>query len=376
MINSSVCITKYKGFDVAWLDVESKMQLLSVSDPDNDIVGSIYVGVVKHVMKNLNACFVEFLPDTLGFLSFNDADKNIRIVEGGLIPVQIVKEASKNKEAVLTMNLSLNGRYSIVENSNEGLCISKKITGDDRERIRTCVNCDNKYSIIVRTNFKNSFDFDALNSEINSLSQQLGTILDIWPKRAKYSCLYNAEPEYVRFIKGLPEASYERIITDDTAIYNSLSAYRPVLYDDEYSFIKLYSLQTKIEELLSKQIWLKGGGNIVIEYTEAMTVIDVNSAKNVSKKDRETLILKTNTEAALEIARQIRLRNISGIIVIDFINMSLKDNENELIKILKNELLKDNVRCDFVEFTKLGLMHIVRRKIKAPVYEILNSSQN
>lgn len=369
MINSSVCITKYRGLDIAWLDTDSKMQLLSVSDESKDIVGDIYVGVVKHVMKNLNACFVEFLEDKLGFLSFNDVYDDFRIVEGQNVVVQVVKEASKNKEAVLTMKFGLAGNYCIVEKSNTGLSISRKITGDKRGYIRESLSYNSHYSVIVRTNAELLEDLTILENEIKSLSEMLSEIEANASTRTKYTRVYKALPEYVRFIKGLDKRLYQRVITDNEEMFANLKDIDAVFYNDDYSFAKLHSLETKLNEILGKCIWLKGGGNIFIEYTEAMTVIDVNSAKNVSNKDREAVILKTNIEAAMEIARQIRLRNISGIIVIDFINMKETENINILIDTVKKSIKEDTVRCDFVEYTKLGLVHLVRRKIKPPVYE-------
>ena len=377
MISSEVCITEYNGLNIAWLERDSKIQLLSVTKPEDDIVYNIYVGVVKHVMANLNACFVEFIEGRLGFLSFNDVPAGVRIVEGALVTVQVVKEASKNKEAVLTMNLSLSGNYCVVDKSNTGLCISSKITGADKEKIRNEIHYDGEYGVIVRTNTKELDDYNLLYDEISVLTEKLKMIESNAATRTKWSVVYDAEPEYIRFIKGLTKGSYDRISTDipfvyDLIIKNISSDCDVALYKEDYSFAKLHSLETKLEEIMSKQIWLRSGGNIVIEYTEALTVVDVNSAKNVSKKDRETLILKTNIEACKEIARQLRLRNVSGIIVVDFINMKSEESLNELISTLKNELKSDSVRCEFVEFTKLGLAHIVRKKIKPPVYEIMS----
>ena len=128
MIRSTICITEYNNKIITWLDTDSKMEALSVTDPDKDINKNIYVGIVKHVVKNINACFVEFQPGKLGFLSFNDIRAGIKIVEGSNICVQVIKEASKNKEAVLTTKLSISGMYSVVEYSDNGI-IQLSITG-------------------------------------------------------------------------------------------------------------------------------------------------------------------------------------------------------------------------------------------------------
>lgn len=372
MIKSSVCITQLNNKVISWLDVNSKMEMLSVSDCVSDIIGNIYVGKVKHVLKNLDACFVEFCPDTLGFLSYNDVLPDTRIVEGADIAVQIIKEASKNKEAVLSMKLSIAGAYSVVEIGDGSLSISKKITGDKRSELKAVFEGKKfENNVIVRTNACNLEDVSALENEIDYLNGQLSDIRKKAITRTPKSLIYKAEPEYVRFLKGIPEEMYERVITDREDIAADISMYSPVIYNDTYPFTKLYSLETKLDEVLSRQVWLKSGGNIVIDYTEAMCVIDVNSAKNIAKKDREVNVLKTNIEAAEEIMRQLRLRNISGMILVDFINMADEENQKKLVTCIKENTAKDNTRCDFVDFTKLGLAEIVRRKMKPPVYEML-----
>lgn len=371
MITSSVCITRYDNKIVSWLDVNSKMEQLAITDTQTDIVNNIYIGKIKHIVKNINACFVEFQKGVLGFLSINDILPEYTIKEGVDIPVQVVKEASKNKEAVLTTRLSLSGIYSIVEYGSSNISVSKKITGDKRQSLKSIFESP-KYGVIIRTNSNFATNISDISDEVDNLTLCMDDIIDKSHTREQFSLLYQSDPQYLRFIKGLPVNSYERIITDMEDIYQSLVSLGATLYTDDYSFSKLYSLETKIEELLSKRIWLKSGSNIIIDYTEAMTVIDVNSAKNLSKKEQEENILNLNKEAAFEISRQLRLRNISGIIIIDFINMHKEENIQELIKYIKDQFLKDNVRCEYVDITKLGLIEVVRKKIKPPIYEILN----
>ena len=143
------------------------------------------------------------------------------------------------------------------------------------------------------------------------------------------------------------------------------------LYDDkEISLLRAYSVETRIEKALAKNVWLKNGGYLVIEPTEALTVIDVNTGKFDGKeKDREETFLKINLEAAKEIARQLRLRNISGIILVDFINMKSSDSRKVLISELERQLYKDRIQTRFVDFTGLGLAEITRQKKKKPIYE-------
>lgn len=348
------------------------MEMLSVTNPDTDIVGNIYVGKVKHIVKNINSAFIEYLPDTLGFLSFNDLLPEITLREGDDVLVQVVKEASKNKDAVLTMRLSLQGEYVIVEQGTSGINISRKITGDKRGVLKELINDNTKeFGLIIRTSAGSLEDYSVLTEEICVLSDKLKSVTASSQTRTSKTLVYESEPEYIRFIKGINKSKYDRIITDLPDVYEKLSHLNCQLYTDDYSLCKLYSLETKINEILGRNVWLKSGANIVIDTVEAMTVIDINSAKNLSNKDRESNILSLNTEATKEICRQIRLRNISGIIIIDYINMHNAQNEETLIDVLKQELLKDSVRADFIDFTKLGLAEIVRKKIKPPIYEIL-----
>jgi len=369
LIRSGVCITEFMGKTVAWLDVDGKMQQLSVTDDDKSIVGNIYVGRVKNVVKNLNACFVEF-NDMKGFLPMSETYGTKNIHEGDHIAVQVVKDASRNKEASLSMKLCLTGRYCIMEYSDPIISISRKITGETRNTLKDGLKGISEYSIIIRTSGADPDSIEELKKEIGDKEALMNKILSRSKTSTAGTLLYASEPEYERFILGLNEP-FERVITDIPSICDKLKAYGALLYTDEYPLSKLYSLETKIGELLNRQIWLKSGGSLIIQHTEAMTVIDVNTAKSTSKKDRQEYICDINAEAATEIARQLRLRNISGIVIIDFINMTGKEHIKKLTEVLKKEIRKDK-NCEFVDITKLGLAEIIRKKTTKPVYELFN----
>ena len=136
---------------------------------------------------------------------------------------------------------------------------------------------------------------------------------------------------------------------------------------------KLFSLETELSHILSKKVWLKSGGFLIIEPTEAMVVIDVNTGKSIGKKDRDKHILKINLEAAIEITRQIRLRNLSGIIMIDFINMQDKTNKEQIAKVIERQLSQDKVPGYLVDITKLDIFELTRKKIRKPIHEILGN---
>ncbi|MCR5799511.1 MAG: ribonuclease E/G [Lachnospiraceae bacterium] len=366
MIRSGVCITEFMGKTVAWLDVDGKMQQLSVTDDDSGLVGNIYVGKVKNIVKNLGACFVEF-GDMTGFLPMSETYGTEKIHEGDCIAVQVVKDASRNKDASLTMKLCLTGKYCIMEYSDPIVSISRKITGEMRNTLKDRLKGISGYSVIIRTSCADPDSIEELIKEIGDKETLMDDILSRSKTRTAGTLLYESEPEYERFILGLNEP-FERLITDIPSVCDRLGAYGALLYTDEYPLSKLYSLETKIGELLSRQIWLKSGGSLIIQYTEAMTVIDVNTAKSASKKDKQEYIFDINAEAAAEIARQLRLRNISGIIIVDFINMTGKEYIKRLIEVMKKEIRKDK-NCEFVDITKLGLAEIIRKKTTKPVYE-------
>jgi ribonuclease G len=169
--------------------------------------------------------------------------------------------------------------------------------------------------------------------------------------------------------------AYEEIVTDNLEVYtllNSLSLMKPIrLYQDDFlSLSRLYSIDTHLQECLSKRVWLPCGGYLVIEPTEAMVVIDVNSGKTESRgKNPENFYLKVNLEAARETARQLRLRNYSGMIMVDFINMESKENNGKLLKALDSYLMEDKIRTRLVDMTALGIVEITRKKVNKPLSE-------
>lgn len=152
---------------------------------------------------------------------------------------------------------------------------------------------------------------------------------------------------------------------------------KPVrIYEDEYSLLKLYSLKTKINELLGKNVWLKSGAYLVIEPTEALTVIDVNTGKFIKKaSDTDETFFQVNAEAAKECARQLRLRNISGMVMIDFINMKSAEKREALLQLLRAETIKDEVQTDVIDYTALGLVEVTRKRVGRPLREVLRKEE-
>ncbi|MCI5602118.1 MAG: ribonuclease E/G [Clostridiales bacterium] len=353
-----------------------------------DSIGNIYVGKVKDVVKNINAAFVEYKKGCIGYLSLEE-NKHIiflnkkntdKVCEGDDIIVQISKAAVKTKFPVLTSNISLTGRNVVVNIGKSGIGFSGKIKNtvfkshihDELDDILD--NSNEKFGIVIRTNAENAKD-DDIKNELNELLSEWENIKEIAMMRKCYTLLKSEEAPYIKMIKNLYVNETDEIITDNEEIYQKLmdnfnGKYNIRLYDDTLlPLYKLYSIEKVIEEICSKKVWLKSGAYLVIEPTEAMTVIDVNTGKCTKGKKLSETIVNVNVEAAKEIAYQMRLRNMSGIVMVDFINMENKEFQDKLLEYLTKLVHKDRIKTNVVDITKLNIVEITRKKVERPVYE-------
>lgn len=390
MTNANIVITEYKNRICALCFKQNHLEELHV-DTQESLLNSIYIAKVKNISKNINAAFVELFDGQMAFLPLDDvmggsfiASADGKLREGDEIPVQVIKEAVKSKDPVVTTKLSISGAYSVVslDKRKGGLQFSKKLTQEKKNAINDAfIKSDamnqltDAYAVVIRTGAGELEDYSILGKELDTLISQMNEIILRAKTRTCFSCIYQGIPSYIEYLHHISDMGYEEVVTDIPQVYEALQTnYQGTLslrfYEDTFPLKKLYSIESKMDDLFSKQVFLKSGGTIVIEYTEAMTVIDVNTGKCIAKKDKDTLNYQINLEAAEEIARQLRLRNISGIIIVDFINMENQDNEQKLLTELKRLLKQDSVLCNFVDITQLGLVEITRKKIKRPIYEI------
>ena len=387
MIQSNVVITEYKNRICTILFQDNVMQEIHV-EADESILSAIFMAKVKNISKNINAAFVELFDGQMAFLPLEDVkdcsflpSTDGRLREGDEIPVQVIKEAVKTKDPVVTTKLSVNGAYAVVslDKKKSGFRFSRKLSADKKHELIDAlsgIELPADYAYVVRTGAGELTDFSVLFKELHYLISQMDEILLRAKTRTCFSCIYQGVPSYIDFLHHISNIDYEEIVTDIPNVYEALQVHYKGnksirLYQDTFPLKKLYSIETKMEELFSEKIYLKSGGTIFIEYTEAMTVIDVNTGKCISKKDKDTLNYQINLEAADMIARQLRLRNISGIIIVDFINMESEEYKAKLIQELKKLLKKDSVSCNYVDNTGLGLVEITRKKVQKPIYEIL-----
>ena len=386
-MNTKFVITEYKEKIMAAVYEDDKLMEFIFSEPDAVAVGSIYIGHIRDISKNINAAFVDIGNGRIGYLPITK-DSSYHAEQD--ILVQVVKEAVKTKDMVLTTDISISGKYIALSEKRPGIGISKKITSDEKREklkntIETLIEGSSSYGdmlkslgIIVRTNAAEA-ETAELESEINELAAAFEVIVKKSTTRTCYSQVYAPVKEYIARIRDC-RGNIEKIITDIPEIYDELNAYfaedediSPLisLYSDEnLPLIKLYSIESVIKTAFNRTVWLKSGGYLVIEPTEALTVIDVNTGKNTKGRNKEKVFLETNLEAIAESARQLRLRNLSGIIFIDLINLKFDSDRKKMISVLKEELKKDKVQSTFIDLTPLGLAEITREKVKRSISEI------
>lgn len=392
MTHTNAVITEYKNKICTMLFCDNQLEELHV-DPQNSLLSHIYIAKVKNINKNINAAFVELFHGQMAFLPLEDVEgssfipaSDDRLREGDELPVQVVKEGVKTKDPVVTTGLSLTGAYCVVtlDQRMGGIQYSKKLPSERKQELKRFLQesmaetqlADLGCAAVIRTGAGKLTDYTVVQKELQNLLEKMKDILLKAKTRTCYSCIYESVPSYIEYLHHNVSFKYEEIVTDIPAVYDALQIYykggKTVrFYQDTFPLGKLYSVATKMDELLSKKIYLKSGGTLIMEYTEAMTVIDVNTGKCIAKKDKDTLNYKINLEAAEVIARQLRLRNVSGIIIVDFINMEKEEYKNELVRELKKLLKTDPVPCSYVDMTVLGLVEITRKKIQKPIYEML-----
>lgn len=390
-LNSKLLITRYRnGILTALLEEGKAIEIDYEKEAEEEILGNIYIGRVQNVVKNMNAAFIAYQKNKIGYFSFQENTKpiflnkknNPAVCEGDLLLVQISTENIKTKAPVLTSKLSIPGKYCVLTVGNTSLSISGKIRdGSWRKNIieKAQSYCTDLYGFIIRTNAYQA-SIEEIQQELSYLSSRMEAILRESPFRNSCTLIYQTPPAYLANIRDVYTENLEKIITDQPDLYETMKDYLKNWNSDEYeklelykdpllSLSALYSLEIQIERALKEKVWLKSGGYLVIQPTEALVVIDVNTGKFTGKKTQEEAIFYINLEAAEEIAKQLRLRNLSGIIIVDFINMESKDYQKQLLEVLNSRIRRDPVKTVLIGMTKLNLVEMTRKKIKKPFYE-------
>lgn len=385
MNNSKLVVSKYKNYKAGFLFKDNHIEELFLDSSNAFNVGDIYVGRVSNVKDDIKACFIEFCEKQIGFLPFEEINKDMlinrpfdgRLKQGDTVCVQITKEPLKTKGASLSMNLSIPGKYSIIVTDDKKIHISSKINKiKAKDLLDKLSGLSFDYGFIVRTNADLN-DFDLIVSEVKAGSSILSGVIDKMKTIKLYSRLYSGKTSLYERINSLDKSKYEEIITDDEEIYEELKTLDNVrFYNDSFPLKALFSFDKAYLTATSKKINLKNGAFLIIEPTEALTVIDVNSGKFDKKLSKDDYIKSVNEEACIEIAKQLRLRNLSGIILVDFINIEREEDKEALISLMKKEIKQDSLKTTVVDFTTLGLMEITREKKYASVYDLIKKKEN
>lgn len=378
-----------KFFLAAAFDEKRMTQIQVEAVSKSSILGNIYIGRVENIATNIQAAFVNIAKGVSCFLPLEEAKNAVFTKKNGKkdlcigdeLLVEVTREKQKNKPASVSANLNFSGKYLILTTGNHLLGISKKLHATERERLQALLKdqITDTFGIVVRTAAKDASD-EKILKELEMLTKQCHACLQGAMHRTAFTRLREAPPFYLQFLKNRNLTEVQKITTDIPSVHEVLLQYlqdtkeaeKLHLYTDtQVSLFALYSLTHELERALHRQVWLPSGAYLVIDPTEALTVIDVNSGKNIKKKAREELVFSVNVEAAHEIARQLILRNISGICIIDFIDMKEKEHREELMHILRMDLKKDKVPATLVDITRLGLVELTRKKVQKSLKEQL-----
>ena len=389
LINSSygdeLRVALVDGAKLYDFDTESPEKIL--------LKGSVFKATVSRIESSLDAAFVNFGSERHGFLPLKDLsskfykkDKKGKFIctlkEGQEIIVQVTKEERGTKGAALTTQIGLAGRFLVlIPNSSRSGGISRRISGEERDEIKNILdklNIPENMSAIVRTN--------GLGRTVEELSLDLAYLLALWdeinnkiPNATSPSLIYRDDKLIVRVVRDYFKDDIEEILIDNKNIYSEAKEFieavipdhseKVKFYDEEIPLFNRYQIESQIELAFQREISLSSGGSIVIDPTEAMTTIDINSARSTKGKDIEETAFKTNLEAAVEIARQLRLRDVGGLVVIDFIDMINEDNQNSVESAFKKAIFSDRARVQVSNISKFGLLEISRQRLRPSLNE-------
>ena len=380
---------------LAYIMLDEKREFVDfqVFQDEDTLLNSIFVARVDNIVPNMNAAFVRISSKQVCFLPLEDVQAPLYVKKqselkdlciGDEIVVQVVKDAVKTKDPVVSTKLTLAGKYCVLTTENTSLGVSKKIADEDHLHMSNLLSAnigqmskEHGFGMIIRTNALEASE-ESLLADLQSTVTRFLELKSKSAHQCAFAVLEKPDSPYIQKLKSVDLSYLDAIFTDEEDIYEDIARQLPYLKDkgllklykdDKVSLSTLYNFRGSVDKLIEKRVWLKSGANIIIEQLETMTVIDINSGKNISKN--EAAILEINKEAAIEIVRQLRLRNISGMIIIDLINMKSKEHLDTLISVLKEQIKKDSVPCTFIDVTKLGLIELTRKKTYKSLKEII-----
>jgi ribonuclease E len=402
-----VCVHVQPGMtQIAMLEGRSLVEhyVSRAADDTNQIDGNVYRGRVQNVLPGMEAAFVDIGIPKNAVLYMGDVRYDRDDIEGGgpsaahpriedvlkagqTILCQVTKNPIGAKGARLTQEVSLPGRFAVLVPNSSAFGISKRLGDNERRRLRRIIDEVKPagHGMIVRTAAE-GVSADELQRDVETLLEQWNAI-EVESKRSDAPGLLYREPELsVRILREELNAEYRGVVIDDRALFEQVRDYvravspelsdRVEYYDpveEGLPIFERYHVHEQLHKALDRKVWLPSGGSLIIERTEALTVIDVNTGKNVGKTNLEETVYRNNLEAAEEVARQLRLRDIGGIIVIDFIDMEIRENRDKVAAALRNALARDKTRTQVFDISELGLVEMTRKRISEGLLETLSS---
>ena len=390
---------------IATLEGRSMVEytVAKAADETNQIDGNIYVGRIQNVLPGMELAFVDIgIPKNAVLyradISIQDEDiegetkqENKRIEEmikgGQTIVCQVTKNAIGAKGARLTQEVSIPGRFAVLVPNSSTIGISKRLPDGERRRLRKIIDGvkPERHGIIIRTAAEGVSEED-LARDVASLSEKWGAIEAEVAKSNTPRLVYRDLDLAVRVLREELNDDYRGVIIDDRELYEKVREYvlavNPELADrieyydrssEELPLFERYFVHEQLHRALDRKVFLPSGGSLIIERTEALTVVDVNTGKNVGTTNLEETVFRNNLEAAEEVARQLRLRDIGGIIVIDFIDMEPKANREAVASALRQALSRDKTRTQVFDISELGLVEMTRKRVNEGLLESVSN---
>jgi ribonuclease E len=373
-----------------------------VSRPADDatqIHGNIYLGRVQNVLPGMEAAFVDIGTPKNAVLYRGDVQYDAEDVEerggsriehllrpGQSVLCQVTKNPIGTKGARLTQEVSMAGRFVVFIPNSSTYGISKRLADDERRRLRKILDDVRPagHGLIVRTAAEGA-TAEELRRDVERLQRQWQQLDELAGKSRAPALLYREPPLAVRVIREEFNRDYRGVVIDDLGLYQEVRDYVEALIPELADRIELYEepdlplfermhVHEQLHKALDRKVWLPSGGSLIIERTEALTVIDVNTGKNVGSSNLEDTVYLNNLEAAEEIARQLRLRDIGGIIVIDFIDMEVRKNREEVLRCFKDALARDKTRTQVFDMSELGLVEMTRKRVSEGLVESFSTT--
>jgi ribonuclease G len=378
---------------VALLEDRALVELY-IERPKRSVVGNVYLGKVRDVLPGMQAAFVDIGLEKNAFLYVDEVvapegveglpkrDIQSMLRPGQQIMVQVLKDPMGTKGARVTTEITLPGRFLVLMPFSEFIGVSRKLPDEERDRLHDAIaaHVPPGVGVIVRT----------VAQGVNSrdLVSDLDFLLRLW-RRVEHQAHEGLAPEVIytemdlalRMVRDVFSDGFRRLFVDDKSLYEKVASFlkktsphlvrRVELYREREPLFDAYDLQSTIDSALKRSVRLPSGGHITIDTTEALTAIDVNTGKFVGKKSLDETILKTNLEAAAEVVRQLRLRDIGGIIVIDFIDMESASDRAQLMVRFSEYVERDRTKTRVTEISRLGLVEMTRKNVTDGLYGIL-----